>query len=308
MVTGDLIFSSLRSSSKPLPKDRDSSSTHQNDDQSTSISLTRESIHNSDPVNIGSSKNVTIRNNTLTIGVSNQSTGTMFNGPRLQLSTNGLKVQSKLHQTDKNDSLQAKEGLNNEFVEAEPRIKKSCELELAFHESRFSSDQVIVDISFIKGASEGDLAELKTFHRNPTSKDKKIYFIVKDFDSETRRRSKNSQISVLSGQLQQVLGLPIRSKVWIKLKDKKSLAADLIELHVKDCHVNRGDMWKFSSQLFDSCVFLGQKVSLIETLRATVKGIYANGKKVLSGYISERTKIVYRSESAKLAFVSHSDY
>ncbi|CDO92188.1 unnamed protein product [Kluyveromyces dobzhanskii CBS 2104] len=304
MPPGELIFSNLRSGSRPVPRDRDAPSSVQSDVMSMK-STPMNIIQGNGIPDSGPTKNVTIRNNTLSIGVSSQLPRTAFNGPRIRMSTNGLKAsRGKTSQSQLQDNYQSSKNVSDDEVNTDSEIRKrSIELEPAFHEVRFSSEQVMLDISSIKGAKEGDLAELKTYRKTPGSRDKKLYFIVRDFDAETRRRSKSSQISILSGQLQQVLDLSIRSKVWVKLKDKKLLAVDLVELHVKDCHVNRGDMWKFSTRLHDSCVFLGQKAGLIETVRATVKGIYINGKKVFSGYIDENTKIIFRSESAKLLFM-----
>lgn len=308
MVEKDPIFSSLRSKSKGTSSKQESQSkAAPSDSLSTSASTNQRSFINSAPVNINTSKNVTIWNNTLIIGASNQTSASFQNRPRLKLSTDGLKTLSKAETKGLKDSSSLKRDQYAKDIQEQSDFggssRKSTELELAFHDSRFSTNQVMIDISTVWGAKEGDLAELKTYRGIPKSKDKKIYFIVKDFDPETRRRMKGTQISLLSGQLQHVLDLPVRSKVWIKLKDKNELGADLVELHVKDCNVNRGDMWKFSSKMYDSCVFLGQRILFIETIRAVVKGIYRDGRKVLSGYISEKTKIVYRSESAKILFL-----
>ena len=118
-----------------------------------------------------------------------------------------------------------------------------------------------------------------------------------------RDRYKNAEVSILSGQIQQLLGLPTRSKVWVKVKDKETLQADLVELNVKDCLVHRGDMWIFSSKITGTCVYSEQKLSFVDSVRATVKGIYREGRKVFSGYIGDQTKVVFRSESARLVFV-----
>jgi len=110
-------------------------------------------------------------------------------------------------------------------------------------------------------------------------------------------------ISLLSGQLKTMIDLPTKSKVWIKKKNKKEYQADLIEINLKDCFLNRGDMWALSSHLQDTCVFSNQRLTFIEAIRGTVKGIYRDGHKVLSGYIGESTRVVFRSESAKLIFL-----
>lgn len=176
-------------------------------------------------------------------------------------------------------------------------------LELVYHEPRYSSDLVMVNLSDMPEVSEGDICELRTYHKVPGAHARKIYFVAKDFDSESKRRIKSPQVSVLSGQLQSLLDLPTRSRVWVKLSQKAKCEADLVELNIKDCLLNRGDMWCLSSQLVGSCLFSGQRVTFLDSMRATVRGIYREGKKILSGYIGENTRIVFRSESARLVFL-----
>lgn len=180
---------------------------------------------------------------------------------------------------------------------------RSRQVEICYHESRYSNELVELDFSAIPGAKYGDLFEMKTYRKSPNSKDKKIYFIAKDFSQDIRRRTKNAQISILSGQLQSLLDLPSRSKVWLRLKSKELTEADLVELNIKDCLINRGDMWCLNSQLVGQCVFSSQRLTFLDTIRATVNGIYREGKKTLSGYIGENTRVVFRSESARLIFL-----
>ena len=138
--------------------------------------------------------------------------------------------------------------------------------ELGYHESRFSENLVMLNLIEFPDIKPGNLVELRTYHKNPSASngDKKIYFIAKDFDEETKRRAKTSNVSVLSGQLQTLLDLPSRSRIWIKLKPNKAdLQADVVEFNIKDCLLNRGDMWVLSSKLVDTCVFMDQRLSLI---------------------------------------------
>ncbi|AET39927.1 GTPase-activating protein IML1 Ecym_5150 [Eremothecium cymbalariae DBVPG len=240
-------------------------------------------------------KNLIIENNTLTIG---DGMKRAF-GARLQMDTSGLKVRRRVDQEELENALRTP--ISGElFNESRNR---SYQLELGFHNSSKSDDCcVLVDLNQFPGAKEGDLAELRTYHHSPSSRDKKLYFKVQNFDPETRRRLPNANISVLTGQLQQLLDLPSRSAVWVKLKSKDH-QADLVELHVKDCYVNRGDMWCLLSKLTDSCVFLGQRITYINSIRLIAKGVYRNGKKVISGYIGNNTKVIFRSESARLIFL-----
>ncbi|KAL3231531.1 Vacuolar membrane-associated protein IML1 [Nakaseomyces bracarensis] len=190
----------------------------------------------------------------------------------------------------------------------EVRSRRTTQVNLVYHETRHSEHLVMLDLATLKHIKEGQLCELMTYrkraHNSGSARDKKIYFIARDFDAETRRRCKNfGNISVAVGHLQSLLDLPPRSKVWVKVKNKAEMEADLIELHIKDILLNRGDMWCLSSEIVDSCAFSGQKLTFLDSIRTTVNGIYRNGKKVLSGYIGENTKIVFRSESARLLFI-----
>lgn len=61
-------------------------------------------------------------------------------------------------------------------------------------------------------------------------------------------------------------------------------------------------MWRISSSLVGKCCFRTQRISYCDSVRATIFGIYRNGKKVKSAYISVDTRIVYRSESARMVY------
>lgn len=192
---------------------------------------------------------------------------------------------------------------SNDFDKFSERKKRLIECELSFHESRVSNELILLNLDLFDGINEGDLCELKTFNNKSMINRKKIYFIAKDFNKDLKRRSINSKVSIQIGQLQNELDLPLRSKVWIKLKDKLIYESDLVEINIKDCYLNRGDMWGISSRLVNTCIFNNQKLIFLNSIRGTVKGIYRNGQKLFSGYIGENTKIIFRSESARLVFL-----
>ncbi|AMD20965.1 HEL316Wp [Eremothecium sinecaudum] len=243
-------------------------------------------------------KNLAIEKNTLTVGCSD-GTKVPF-GRRFQMDTSGLKSIGR----DKQEELENDIRTAIKSLDISQYKKKSHQLDLLFHNALYPEDcDVLIDVNQIPGAREGDLAELRTYRGPPTAKDKKIYFKIKDFGLEARRRLSGGQISLPTGQLQKLLDLPSRSTVWVKLKCKNDHQADLVELHIKDCYVNRGDMWCLSSSLIDSCVFIEQRLAFMNSIRANVRGIYRNGKKVVSGYIGNNTRVVFRSESAKLIFL-----
>jgi len=172
-------------------------------------------------------------------------------------------------------------------------------LTAGFHDTRTSSELVSVDLNSLPGAEEGDVAELQPLDGTR----KKLLFIVKKMSDEMARRSKNIHISLLSGSLQSLLDISSRSPVMVSLKDKAEIEADMIELHIRDIHLNRGDMWELSSLMNNTCVYRNQRLTFLESIRCNVSAIFKDGKKMFSGYIGSNTKIVFRSESARLVFL-----
>ncbi|KAI9011749.1 hypothetical protein DFJ74DRAFT_645665 [Hyaloraphidium curvatum] len=51
--------------------------------------------------------------------------------------------------------------------------------------------------------------------------------------------------------------------------------------------------------IINTCVWIGKKVTYAGVIRARIRGVYANGLPVSSGYVLGTTKLIFRSESAK---------
>lgn len=173
------------------------------------------------------------------------------------------------------------------------------QLTAGFHDSRTSSELVSADLDSLPGAKEGDVAELQALDGSR----KKLLFIVKKMNDELARKSKNIHISLLSGTLQSLLDVSSRSPVIVKLKEKSDVEADLVEIHIRDISLTRGDMWQLSSLLNTTCVYKNQRLTFFDSIRCNVSAIFRDGKKMFSGYIGDKTKIVFRSESARLVFL-----
>lgn len=204
-------------------------------------------------------------------------------------------------------------------VDANDRdIKTDQLMELTYHEPRVSNN-IVVFQDEIPHIREGDIVELKTMkgrgYKNAlhTSANAYLKMCIKvEYSADGLKRKHKPQnvkslpqISCQQSELQPILQVPSRSKILIRHGDsiKYKYRADLVELIIKDCMVNRGDMWLLSSKLTKQCVFLGQKIDYMDTIRANIYGIFKDGRKKLSGYIDDSTRIVFRSESARLVFI-----
>lgn len=73
-----------------------------------------------------------------------------------------------------------------------------------------------------------------------------------------------------------------------------------MEIVFRDQYLSRADMWRLTvSELSNRSVYKGQRILFMGTIKATVKSIYSNGKRINSAFFSSNTKPIFRSESAK---------
>uniref|UniRef100_A0A1I7VY37 DEP domain-containing protein n=1 Tax=Loa loa TaxID=7209 RepID=A0A1I7VY37_LOALO len=87
--------------------------------------------------------------------------------------------------------------------------------------------------------------------------------------------------------------------VTVKVVEKKQVVLDNIEITIKERYVSRSDMWRFRNCLIDTCAYIGKKVEWL-LIPTTVVSLWAKGEIVRSGYVSEDTRIVFRSASAMM--------
>lgn len=213
---------------------------------------------------------------------------------------------------------------------------KPISFTVKFHESRTSTETVIVDPNLVPGAKPGDVGEIQsltgskrkfffTFREAPLDNSKRPSIgkneISKegpmnlsaasqtnqandfklDFNDKTDDNNTNNVISILSGVIANTLDLKPRSQVLVRVRTKESVQADTIEIYVKDIHLTRGDMWHISNLLKDKCVYKNEKVSFLNgSIRLSINHIYKNGHKFFSSYVGNDTKFVFRSDSARL--------
>lgn len=73
-----------------------------------------------------------------------------------------------------------------------------------------------------------------------------------------------------------------------------------MEFTFQDQYMGRNEMWRMDQHLVGQCVYVDQEISFIGVVSARVHSIYIGGKSVSTGYVTSKTKMVYRSLSAKV--------
>uniref|UniRef100_A0A7M4E978 GATOR1 complex protein DEPDC5 n=1 Tax=Crocodylus porosus TaxID=8502 RepID=A0A7M4E978_CROPO len=95
----------------------------------------------------------------------------------------------------------------------------------------------------------------------------------------------------------QVFRLRPYQDVHVNVVDPKDVTLDLVELTFKDQYIGRGDMWRLKKSLVSTCAYITQKVEFAG-IRAQAGELWVKSEKVTCGYISEDTRVVFRSTSA----------
>ena len=127
-------------------------------------------------------------------------------------------------------------------------------------------------------------------------------FKLKQNDDQQLRRL-TAALSI-SEHVSQVFPFRNRSEVILSKVEPADVEADFIELYFTGQYLGRADMWRLGMSLENRCVFIRQKVEFAGIM-SEIKHIYINGKRRAAGYVTSRTKTIFRSKSAQSYLFLH---
>ncbi|KAI8986397.1 hypothetical protein BDB01DRAFT_849455 [Pilobolus umbonatus] len=117
-------------------------------------------------------------------------------------------------------------------------------------------------------------------------------------DKEILAKQQQLQLSV-SKDIADRFNLRSRQEVYVELIDPSAVKLDHIELAFKEQYLGRSDMWRLQQSLKGTCVYVEKKIIFAGAIKATIKRLYAKEQEITSGYITDKTRMVFRSASAK---------
>lgn len=124
-------------------------------------------------------------------------------------------------------------------------------------------------------------------------------FSIKGMGEEIFLKRPNVLISI-SRRLELATGFHKGSQVLVSTADETLCYASHVEIVFRDQYLARADMWRLvSAELANRCIFRGQKIIFMESIKASIKSIYVKGRKVPSAFFHASTKPIFRSESAR---------
>jgi hypothetical protein len=85
-----------------------------------------------------------------------------------------------------------------------------------------------------------------------------------------------------------------------KQADQQTHAASHVEMTFRDMYQTRADMRRLvSSELWQKTFYRGQELLFLGSVRVTIRSLFVNGDKVNSALFTEKTRPIFRSESAR---------
>uniref|UniRef100_A0ACB8FYG8 GATOR complex protein depdc5 n=1 Tax=Sphaerodactylus townsendi TaxID=933632 RepID=A0ACB8FYG8_9SAUR len=161
---------------------------------------------------------------------------------------------------------------------------------LVIHKKGFgnSDDELVVNPKVFLQIKLGDIVEIA----HPNDEYSPLLLQVKSLKEDLQKET----ISV-DQTVAQVFRLRPYQDVHVNVVDPKDVTLDLVELTFKDQYIGRGDMWRLKKSLVGTCAYITQKVEFAG-IRAQAGELWVKSEKVTCGYISEDTRVVFRSTSA----------
>ncbi|XP_020502676.1 GATOR1 complex protein DEPDC5 isoform X3 [Labrus bergylta] len=169
-------------------------------------------------------------------------------------------------------------------------MKASKSYKLVLHKKGFggSDDELVVNPKVFPQVNLGDIIEIA----HPTDEYSPLLLQVKSLKEDLQK-----EIISVDQTVAQAFKLRAYQDVIISIVDPKDVTLDLVELTFKDQYIGRGDMWRLKKCLVSTCAYVTQKVEFAG-IRAQASELWVKGEKVTCGYISEDTRVVFRSTSA----------
>ncbi|XP_013763308.1 DEP domain-containing protein 5 [Pundamilia nyererei] len=169
-------------------------------------------------------------------------------------------------------------------------MKTSKSYKLVLHKKGFggSDDELVVNPKVFPQVTLGNIIEIA----HPTDEYSPLLLQVKSLKEDLQKET----ISV-DQTVAQAFKLRAYQDVIVNIVDPKDVTLDLVELTFKDQYIGRGDMWRLKKSLVSTCAYVTQKVEFAG-IRAQASELWVKGEKVTCGYISEDTRVVFRSTSA----------
>ena len=181
---------------------------------------------------------------------------------------------------------------------------------LSLHDENTSKNDVLLNLSSDHALGEADFLEIvitpqgRALPEERTSTgdmgaNVRLYTLYRPPSVELLAKHPSLQVS-LSRHVANAFGIEKGHQALISTANQLDHQASHVEIIFRDQYLARADMWRLiSSELVNTCVYKGQKIEFLGSIRAQIKTLFVQGRKVQSALFHSATKPIFRSESAR---------
>ncbi|KAL6719076.1 vacuolar membrane-associated protein iml1 [Lecanora helva] len=183
-------------------------------------------------------------------------------------------------------------------------------LNLSIHEDTISKEDVLLNLTALKGPHCEGVLQLTPPNRRDVSSEpnvrveaadvnRSLLFLHKPLSQELLSKQPSFQISV-SRRVAAAFGFEKGMEVLVSKANQHDSIATHVEFVFRDQYLARADMWQLiESEMCGKCIYRGQKIEFMSSIRAQIKNVFVQGRKVQSALFHHSTKPIFRSESAR---------
>ena len=203
---------------------------------------------------------------------------------------------------------------------------QSLRASLSTHNEQFSREDCLFAEQSLSGSGlqNGDLVEIRQLLEGTATRDFEDKFttsnvqwtnpgarnektstrptylcLVKTNSSRLTTKQSNFEVSI-NKHIATTFDFTSPSQVIVEKADKRKWTSSHAEICFRDAYLSRSDMWRFACQeLVGQTIYVGQKLSFLNSLKATIRSIHIDGKQSKVGYFARTTIPVFRSEAAR---------
>ncbi|RYH30081.1 vacuolar membrane-associated protein Iml1 [archaeon] len=169
---------------------------------------------------------------------------------------------------------------------------------ISFHSSSHCGDDVILHPEIFAELNPGDLIQIW----DPDFPSNKL--IVKVPIKSSKSSLARIELSVLK-PLSDSAGFKQFGKVLVVPVTEEEASLDFVELSFKRQYLQRGNMLRFKTSFIGRTVYMNQNLN-IDSVQAQIQDLRMGGmnsQKSISGLVTDSTKFVFRSKSARVIWL-----
>jgi DEP domain-containing protein 5 len=169
---------------------------------------------------------------------------------------------------------------------------------LLIHNENFSHEEILINPQKFPKIKIGDILEIKNINKElqeeNEDKKKKLFIIINNIEPIKGV----TEVSIIK-EIADNFKLDVNKEISIQQYERSEIELSHIEVIIKDDYITRGLLWSFIKKQSETTAYKNKKYQF-EGLNGQLNKLLRNEEEVMSGLITEDTKVTFRTRSTKI--------